>query len=46
MLPIKYTAVGTKVQAVLPADGPVDAEVVEVPFVDPSKTIPAQNLST
>ena len=46
MLPINHTHGRTKVKTVLPEDGLVDAEVVAIPFVDPSKTIPAQALST
>ncbi|MCH7997276.1 MAG: aminomethyl transferase family protein [Chloroflexi bacterium] len=46
MMPISHTASGTKVRAVLPADGPVDAEVVDIPFVDPRKTIPSKKLSS
>ena len=45
MMPISHTASGTKVKAVLPADGPVDAEVVDIPFVDPRKKIPSKKLS-
>ncbi|MFQ5934536.1 MAG: glycine cleavage T C-terminal barrel domain-containing protein, partial [Dehalococcoidia bacterium] len=45
MMPISHTAAGAKVKAVLPGDGPVDAEIVPIPFVDPKKEIPAQKLS-
>lgn len=44
MMPIEHTAIGTKVKAHVNVDetaGPVDAEIVEVPFFDPEKRIPA-----
>ena len=44
MMPIGMTAEGTKLKAVLPEDGPVDVAVVPIPFVDPKKSIPAQNI--
>ena len=37
MLPINHTHAGTKVKAVLPEDGPVDAEVVAIPLVESFK---------
>ena len=44
-LPAAYARTGTRLKAVLPAeDGPVDAEVVPVPFKDPKKEIPKQTV--
>ena len=41
MLPNAHNALGTKLTVALPDDGPVEATVVEVPFYDPKKEIPA-----
>jgi aminomethyltransferase len=41
MVPNAHNALGTKLTVVLPDDGPVEATVVEVPFYDPKKEIPA-----
>ena len=41
MLPNAHNALGTKLMVVLPEDGAVEATVVEVPFYDPKKEIPA-----
>ena len=46
MMPIDMTAEGTKLKAVLPDDGPVDAAIVPIPFVDPKKSIPSQTLGS
>ena len=46
MMPIDMTANGTKLKVVLPEDGPVDATIVPIPFVDPNKAIPSQSLSS
>ena len=46
MMPIDQTANGTKLKTVLPEDGPVDATIVPIPFVDPNKAIPSQSLSS
>ena len=46
MMPIDKTADGTKLKAVLPGDGPVDAAIVPIPFVDPKKAIPSQTLGS
>ena len=44
MLPTRYTTPGTRVKALLPNDGLVDAEVTATPFVDPKKQTPSQQL--
>ena len=40
-LPVAHSRLGTKVKVALPGGRPVTGEVVEVPFVDPDKVIPA-----
>ena len=44
MVPKAYAATGTEVTAMLPNNGPVEAMVVDTPFVDPKKKKPAQKL--
>ena len=41
MVPNAHNALGAKLTVALPDDGPVEATVVEVPFYDPKKEIPA-----
>jgi len=41
MVPNAHNALGTTLTVALPGDGPVEATVVEVPFYDPNKEIPA-----
>lgn len=43
-VPVKYAELGTKLRVRLPADGTVEAEVVEKPFKDPKKEIPKTQL--
>ena len=44
-MPRSHWRRGTKVKVALPKDGIVDAEVVRVPFRDPSKAIPNTELT-
>ena len=44
VLPRSHWKRGTQVKVQLPADGIVDAEVVRVPFVDPTKDLPKTEL--
>ena len=44
MMPRGYWRRGTRLKVVLPAEDPVDAEVVRVPFVDPKKERPKTTL--
>lgn len=45
VMPRSHWKRGTKVKVALPKDGLVDAEVVRVPFTDPSKATPKTELS-
>ena len=40
VMPRTHWRRGTRVKALLPVDGLVDAEVVKVPFFDPTKEVP------
>ena len=44
-MPRSHWRRGTRVKVALPKDGPVDAEVVRVPFRDPGKAIPNTELT-
>ncbi len=44
VMPRSHWKRGTQVKVQLPADGLVDAEVVRVPFVDPTKEVPKTEL--
>ena len=44
VMPRSHWKRGTQVKVQLPADGIVDAEVVRVPFVDPTKDLPKTEL--
>ena len=44
VMPRSHWRRGTQVKVQLPADGIVDAEVVRVPFVDPTKDLPKTEL--
>ncbi len=43
-MPRSHWRRGTQVKVTLPKDGPVDAEVVRVPFIDPTKEVPKTEL--
>ena len=44
VMPRSHWRRGTQVKVQLPRDGIVDAQVVRVPFVDPTKDIPKTTL--
>ena len=46
VMPRSHWRRGTKVKVQLPKDGIVDAEVVRVPFLDPTKELPKTELAT
>ena len=45
VMPRSHWKRGTQVKVQLPADGIVDAQVVRVPFVDPTKDLPKTELT-
>ena len=46
VMPRTHWRRGTRVKAQLPGDGLVDAEVVKVPFFDPTKDLPKTVLTS
>jgi glycine cleavage system aminomethyltransferase T len=44
-VPIEYAELGTELQVESPVSGRVDAVVVQKPFVDPKKEVPAQEVA-